>query len=82
MAVCATAAAAAEVAPALRAPGLLDRALTLRAPGPGERAALLASALSSRGVTYDPDHVQASPCPMCRQWRLKLQRWMACLCMP
>lgn len=61
MAVCATCSAAAEVAPPLRAPGLLDRALTLRAPGPAERAALLAHALATRGVAYAPEHVEARP---------------------
>ena len=61
MALCATATAAAEVAPALRAPGLLDCALTLRSPGAEERAALMASSLSAAGVTFNAEHVQV-PC--------------------
>ncbi len=70
MALCATATAAAEVAPPLRAPGLLDCALSLPAPSADDCAVLLASLLRARGVAFDAEHVQvplAAPpcCPTC-----------------
>ncbi|BDA47966.1 probable peroxisome biogenesis factor 1 [Coccomyxa sp. Obi] len=56
--VCATCTSAAEVAGELRAPGLLDHTITLRAPAAEDRAALMSSGLQSRGVVFDAAHVQ------------------------
>lgn len=56
--VCATCTSAAEVAGELRAPGLLDHTITLRAPAAKDRAALMSSGLQSRGVEFDAEHVQ------------------------
>lgn len=69
MAVCATSPSAAEVAALLRAPGLLDRTLTLRAPAPEDRAALLGSALQAKAAAFDLAAVQVlcsllSPCTL------------------
>ena len=57
--VCGTAPTAADVAAALRAPGLLDCTLTLRAPVAEDRAALLASALQAKAVRFDHAALQA-----------------------
>ena len=56
--VCATSPTAADVAAPLRAPGLLDHVLTLRAPAAEDRAALLASALQSKAVLFDHDALE------------------------
>ncbi len=56
--VCATSPTAADVAAPLRAPGLLDHVLTLRAPAAEDRAALLASALQSKAVLFDHDSLE------------------------
>ena len=60
MVVCATSPAAADVAAPLRAPGLLDHVLTLRAPAAEDRAALLASALHSKAVLFDSGALEVS----------------------
>lgn len=57
--VCGTAPTAADVAAPLRAPGLLDCMLTLRAPAAEDRAALLASALQAKAALFDPAALQA-----------------------
>ena len=57
--VCGTAPSAADVATPLRAPGLLDCTLTLRAPAAEDRAALLASALQAKAVLFDGANLQA-----------------------
>ena len=56
--VCGTCTSAAEVAAALRGPGLLDHTLTLRAPAAEDRAALMSSGLQSKGVAFDAVLVQ------------------------
>ncbi|CAK0784927.1 hypothetical protein CVIRNUC_008132 [Coccomyxa viridis] len=56
--VCGTAPTAADVAAPLRAPGLLDCMLTLRAPAAEDRAALLASALQAKAALFDPAALQ------------------------
>ena len=58
--VCATSTAAADVAAPLRAPGLLDHVLTLRAPAAEDRAALLASALRSKAVHFDHSSLEVN----------------------
>lgn len=60
MVVCATAPSAADVAAPLRAPGLLDHVLSLRAPAAEDRTELLASALRQKAALFDPDALQAS----------------------
>ncbi|KAK9907564.1 hypothetical protein WJX75_006024 [Coccomyxa subellipsoidea] len=57
--ICGTCTSAAEVAAPLRAPGLLDHTLTLRAPAAEDRAALMSSGLQSKGVAFDAGIVQA-----------------------
>lgn len=64
MVVCATSPTAADVAAPLRAPGLLDHVLTLRAPAAEDRAALLASALQSKAVLFDHGALEVGDPPL------------------
>jgi len=71
--VCATADAAADVAPVLRAAGRLDVCIELAPPGAPERAALLAARLRECGASCQDEDIQVTgpPWPRLHPCRLR-----------